>query len=227
MNADPKQLSVVNPAQAPATQAPAATMTGELAEVYNVATIFMQSGLFTDVKSKSQAMVKIMAGKEMGLGSFDSMRSMNIIQGKVTMTAELMARRVKASGVWDYYPVHNTESLCALQFTKHDKPVGEPVTFNMDDATRMGLAGKDNWKKQPAVMLFWRCFSKGARMHCPHLIGGAYLPDEISETQATAKVVELNHKLELEQNIHNAATADNSVSSADAEFELELVTDDA
>lgn len=218
MNADPKQL--------PATQP---QLTGELAEVYNVATIFMQSQLFTDVKSKSQAMVKIMAGKEMGLSPFDSMRSMNIIQGKVTLTGELMARRVKGSGVWDYYPVENTEKKCSLQFTKHDKPVGEPVSFTIEDAAQMGLTGKDNWKKQPAVMLFWRCFSKGARMHCPHLIGGAYIPEELSDAHTvSAKVVELNQKLEVGKQtpaVEGALSSGNEVAEP-IDFEFEEETDD-
>jgi len=47
----------------------------------------------------------------------------------------------------------------------------------------MGLAGKDNWKKQPKVMLQWRCTSAGMRFFAPDAICGmGYTPEELGAT---------------------------------------------
>jgi hypothetical protein len=54
----------------------------------------------------------------------------------------------------------------------------------MRDAEAMGLAGKDNWRKQPAVMLYNRAMSKGARQFCPDVFFGVavYSEGEIEQT---------------------------------------------
>jgi hypothetical protein len=63
---------------------------------------FAESGMFTDVKSAAQAIVKIQAGQEIGIPPFASMTGIHIIQGKPTIGAGLIASRVKGSGKYDY-----------------------------------------------------------------------------------------------------------------------------
>ena len=71
-------------------------------DALSVAETFFQSGMFTDIKSSSQAMVKIMAGQEFGIPPFAAMSGIHLIQGKPTIGAGLMAQRVKKSGKYSY-----------------------------------------------------------------------------------------------------------------------------
>jgi hypothetical protein len=47
-----------------------------------MALALFESQYFSDVKSKAQAIVKVMAGNELGLPPFASMTSIHIIKGK-------------------------------------------------------------------------------------------------------------------------------------------------
>ena len=67
-------------------------------DLQNVAKALVASGYFNDVRSLSQAMVKIMAGREVGIGPFASMRGVYIIKGNPAYEANIMAAMVKRSG---------------------------------------------------------------------------------------------------------------------------------
>jgi hypothetical protein len=145
------------------------------------AQLFVASNLFADTKGVAQAAVKILAGRELGLGPFEAMRDVNIIQGKTTLAAAQVSARIKKSGIYDFEIVEFTDKKTVLRFTKNGKALKPDVSFDMDDAKRLGLAGKDNYVKQARTMLFWRAVTMGARMHCPEVFGGPiYTPDEIS-----------------------------------------------
>lgn len=67
----------------------------------------------------------------------------------------------------------------------------EDVRYTYKDAQALGLVSKDNWKKQPGVMMYWRCFSKGANRVCPDLIGGLYTTEELASFTTNAPLIEL------------------------------------
>ena len=50
----------------------------------------------------AQLATKILAGQEMGYGPFASVQGIHVIQGKPTMSANLMASAVKNSARYDY-----------------------------------------------------------------------------------------------------------------------------
>lgn len=162
------------------TKAVAPVMSGELGEIQSLAHVFMQSGLFADTKSISQAMVKIMAGRELGLQPFAAMRDINIIQGKTTLAGAQIAARIKQSDTYDFLVLKYDDTGCTLQFTKNGKALSPNVEFTMQHAKQLGLAGKDNYTKQARTMLYWRAVTMGARMFCPHIFNGPiYTPDEL------------------------------------------------
>jgi hypothetical protein len=143
----------------------------------------LASGYFKDVQSASQAIVKILAGRELGFGAFASMTGVNIIQGKPTIGANLMAAAIKGTGKYNYRVVEMTDIACELEFYEAGKPVGKS-RFTMDDAQKAGLNGKDNWKRYPRNMLFARAISNGQRWYCPDACNGVtvYTPDEMGAT---------------------------------------------
>lgn len=61
--------------------------------------ILSQSGFFEDCKQAAQAVVKILAGAELGFPAFSSMCGIFIIKGKPAIGANLMAAAVKRSAL--------------------------------------------------------------------------------------------------------------------------------
>lgn len=157
------------------------------------------SGFFADSKSAAQAVVKILAGSELGFGPFASMTGVNIIQNKPVLAANLMAAAVKRNGKYNYRVVKHDEKTCSIDFYEGAEKVGNS-TFTMDDAAKAGVASKDNWKKYPRNMLFARALSNGQKWYAPDIFNGAtvYTPDELDATvdeegnvvNATAETVE-------------------------------------
>jgi hypothetical protein len=142
------------------------------------------SGFFPDSKQAAQAIVKILAGQELGFGAFASMTGVAVIQGKPAIGANLMAAAVKRTGKYNYRVLEMTAEVCELEFYEAGQPVGKS-RFDMKDANAAGLAGKDNWKKFPRNMLFARALSNGVKWYAPDIFNGAtvYTPDELGATE--------------------------------------------
>lgn len=147
-----------------------------LSELGNV---LAKSGFFADTREAGQAIVKVLAGREMGFGPIASMTGINIIKGRVSLSANLMASAVKRSGRYDYKVTENTVTACEIVFSEHGKETGRS-RFTMEDARK---AGTQNLDKFPRNMLFARAMSNGVRWYCPDVTNGpAYTPEELGET---------------------------------------------
>lgn len=147
-------------------------------DVMTVGKVFAESGFFSDSKQAAQAVVKIMAGQELGFPPVVAMTGINIVQGKVSIGAGLMGALVKKSGRYDYRIKRLDDKGCTVVFYDKGQAVYES-TFTEDDAKRASLLGKDNWNKHPKNMYFARAISNGARFVCPDVVTGVYTPDEL------------------------------------------------
>lgn len=142
----------------------------------NLGEVLAKSGFFADTREAGQAIVKVLAGREMGFGPIASMTGINIIKGRVSLSANLMASAVKRSGRYDYKVIENTVSACEIVFYENGKASGNS-RFTMDDARK---AGTQNLEKFPRNMLFARAMSNGVRWYCPDVTNGpAYTPEEL------------------------------------------------
>ena len=148
--------------------------------IQSAALALHKSGFFSDVKSEAQAIVKVMAGAELGLPPFASMSGIHIVQGKPVLGANVIATLVKNDPRYDYRIKVSTDKECILTWYEHGKPVGES-SFTWAEAQNAGLTGKDNWKKYASDMLFARALTRGARRFAPGIFGGApiYTPEEM------------------------------------------------
>jgi len=175
------------------------------AEAQSAAAAMSKSGYFQDSREASQALVKILAGQEMGFGPFSSMVGINIIQGKPAVGANLMAAAVKSSGRYDYRVKVMSETMCEIVFYQGKDEIGVSK-FTIEDARK---AGTKNLDKFPRNMLFARAISNGVKWYTPDVFNGApvYTPEELGATvdgegnviDATFKDVPVEPKPELEQ----------------------------
>lgn len=145
-------------------------------ELKELAEVFIQSGAFTDVKQTAQAMVKIIAGQELGFTPIVSMTGIHFFNGKVSIGANLIASLIKDSGKYEYKITEHTPEACSVVFYQNVngelKQLGVPVRYTIDDAKTAGLIGKDNWKKYPMDMLFAACIRQGGRRYCADVLRG-------------------------------------------------------
>lgn len=141
---------------------------------------FANSGFFKDATDLSKAVVKIAAGEELGLGPMGSMQGIHIIEGKPSLSANVLASLVKRHEAYDYLPVQITEEGAEIDFFQNGEKIGTSV-FTMKDAERANIAGKQNFKRYPKAMMFARALSQGVRWYCPDVTAGspAYVPEEL------------------------------------------------
>lgn len=149
-------------------------------EIERAAVAMTKSGYFQDVKDQAQAIVKILAGRELGFGAFASMQNIFIIQGRPSVGANLMASAVKGSPKYDYRVKEHSDAACAIEFYQLTGGKYEPLgvsKFTIEDAKK---AQTKNLDKYPRNMLFARAMSNGVRWYCPDVTGGpVYTPEEL------------------------------------------------
>lgn len=146
-------------------------------DVTNVASAMAKSGYFQDSREAAQAVVKILAGQELGLGPFASMTGIFIIQGRPSLGANIIATLIKNDPRYDYRVAEMTDEKCSIRFFEGGTAIGVSE-FTKEDAKR---AGTKNMDKFPRNMLFARAISNGARWFTPGIFGGApvYTPEEL------------------------------------------------
>jgi hypothetical protein len=162
--------------------------------------VFIKSGMFADVKSQAQAVVKIIAGREIGLAPMESMQNIYMTpQGKIGVMAKIVGALIKKSKKYDYVIEKLDETECIIAFFTIE---GEKRTeigksgFTAKDAARAGLINKDNYKNYPRNMNFARALMNGARWYTPDVYCG-YAVEEIEKAENVAGVVTLSENGEV------------------------------
>jgi hypothetical protein len=173
-----------------------------LKEPMALAEVFVQSGMFPDLKTQCQAVVKIIAGKEYGLTPLQAITDLYMVNGKVAMSAKLIAAAIKKSQKYDYHIDKMDNEECIISFFERTKEgqtkIGES-TFTIKDAARAGIVNKEVWKSYTKQMLFARAISIGGRSYCPDIIT-AYTPEEaedITEITPVIKTVSISAEGEV------------------------------
>ena len=164
-----------------------------------VARAFKESGMFPDLQSEAQAVVKIVAGQEVGFGPMAAMQAVQMIQGRPTFSANALAALVKRHPAYNYRTREHTAEVCSIEFFEDGEPCGIS-TFSMADAQAAGLNRNQTWQKYPKAMLFARALSQGVRWYAPDVTAGAaaYVPEEldgeaeIDETHAAPAGIQPN-----------------------------------
>ncbi|MEO0559408.1 MAG: hypothetical protein AAF170_14625 [Bacteroidota bacterium] len=152
-----------------------------LDEVVRIAGAFAKSGMFPDVRTAQQAVVKILAGREMGFPPIASMNGVHVVKGKATLGATLIAAAIKQHPRYDFRVAEISDQRVQIDFFERQpdgslEKIGESV-FTAADAKR---AGTQNMGKFPRNMLHARALTNGCRWFCPDVFGGpVYTPDEM------------------------------------------------
>jgi len=154
-----------------------------LKEPMSIGRIFAESGMFPDIKTQAQAVVKILAGKELGLSPFESMKNIYLVSGKLAIQSNALASLIKTNKKYDYKVETLTDKECKISFwllgdKKEEIGISE---FTFQDAAKAGLVNKENWKSYPKNMMFARALANGVRFYCPDAACGWHVQEEYED----------------------------------------------
>lgn len=147
-------------------------------DIEKMGTAISKSGLF-GMKTPDQAVALMLIAQAEGMHPAIAARDYHVIQGRPALKADAMLARFQTAGGkvnWDVY----TDAEVKATFSH---PAGGSVTLSwtLEQAKRIGLAGKDNWKNYPRAMLRARVISEGIRTVYPGCVVGVYTPEEVQD----------------------------------------------
>ena len=145
--------------------------------------------------SPADVLIAIGLGQSMGLSPAESLYRINVIKGKPSASAELIAAQVRKAGHKLRITKDDKAQSVTATIVRHDDP-DYPISETRDKAwaKQMGLMSQAQYVKQPMTMLTWRAITAVARVACPEaLYGVAYTPDELSDFDAPSMPAEAPH----------------------------------
>jgi hypothetical protein len=126
----------------------------------------------------------ILAGREIGIGPMESLQKIHVVDGRPSLSAELMRSLVLRAGHEIRYPVLTDDKVVA-EGRRSGSEDWTTVTWTMKDAQRIGVGGKQTWKQFPRQMLSARATSELCRLLFPDALGGiSVTPEELADEQA-------------------------------------------
>ncbi len=141
--------------------------------------VMLRSGFLPpSIKTAEQCLAIFMTGRELGIGMMESMRSINVIQGKPTVSPQLMLALANRTGEIEDQEI-NADPDGATVTIKRRGRKAHKEHFGIKEAEAMGLLTKDNYRKQPATMFKWRALAANLRVTFPDVLLGLYTPEEL------------------------------------------------
>jgi hypothetical protein len=128
----------------------------------------------------------ITMGNELKVPPLLALSQIAVIQGKPTLSADLMVGIARKSGACIYFKlIESTDSVATFETLRKDCDEPVRLSFTIEDAKNMGLTARDGWKKQPKVMLRKRCKAALCREVYEDVLAGMYAQEEIEAIQDT------------------------------------------
>ncbi len=126
---------------------------------------------------------------ELDIPPMQAINGINVIQGRPTVSPQLMIALIRRKIPNAYIKIEEHAGGCdctmARGTTNLEIEQGHKAKWDMGKASKMGLASKDNYIKQPQTMLRWRAVGEAARMIFPDILMGLYFPDELEHNELT------------------------------------------
>lgn len=153
-------------------------------ELEKMAGALSRSGLFN--KNPDQMIALMLIASAEGIHPAIAAMEYDVIQGRPALKGQAALARFQQAGGKIEWQVKSDAEAKAV-FT-HPQGGSLTVSWTMERARKMGLDGKDNWKKQPGVMLSWRCVAEGVRAVFPACLNRMYLAEEVQDFEPMKNV---------------------------------------
>lgn len=141
----------------------------------------------------ANAFVAAETGAALGLEPLQALASIAVINGRATLSSDLMAAVIRRAGHTLRIVENSPESVTATLIRADDKKFEFTVTWDKDKAVKAGLWGqKGPWSQYPTQMLRARAITEVARQGASEaLMGMIYSPEDFGATITdTGEVIE-------------------------------------
>jgi hypothetical protein len=136
------------------------------------------------INTAEKALAIMQKGRELGIPPMEAMSSINVIQGKPSVSPQLMLALARRTGELEDIQMDVSDKVANVT-VKRKGQSSYTTTFGIKEATDLQLIGKDNYKKQPGVMFQWRALAQNLRVTFPDAIAGLYLVEEMTQGEET------------------------------------------
>lgn len=130
------------------------------------------------IKTPEQVIAIALTGRELGIGMMEAIRGINVIQGKPSVSPQLMLALAIRTGQMESYAMRSDASGAVVTVKRKGWPE-HVAKFGPTEAKALGLDGKDNYKKQSGVMYQWRALAQALRFTFPDAVSGIYTFEEM------------------------------------------------
>lgn len=181
-----------------------------ISEQKDIAALYAQSTLVPEAfrGKPADVFVAVTLGQSVGISPIQSLSEINVIKGKPTMSASLIAAQVRKAGHKLRIEVCETpgQESATCTIIRRDDP-DHPFISRRDRAwaQRMGLLNNSNYVKQPATMLKKRAITDCARDACSEALCGIdYCKEEMSDFDEVKATVEEHEETTESPNVVEA-----------------------
>lgn len=142
----------------------------------------VSSKMYKGIGDKAGIMMIMLAARELGIPPMQALNGgINIIQGKVEISARMMSALIRKSG-HQIVVKECTENQCVLSGKRCDTGETQSSSFSVAEAQKAALVKPGSgWTKFPKDMCFARALSRLARQLFSDVIGMGYIEGEISQ----------------------------------------------
>jgi 5'-3' exonuclease len=156
-----------------------------MGDVITLSKYVHDSRLFAAAYGSPQAVLStVLAGRELGMQAMASLRAIHIVEGKPTLSADLIRAMVIRSGLATYFRcTERTATRATFETQRGDDP---PIalSFTIEEARLAWAKSQEKfdasaWGHNPADMLVARAGAKLARLVYPDVVHGLYAPEEL------------------------------------------------
>lgn len=185
-----------------------------------------KSNMWGGIKNPETAMVRIQAGRELGLQPIMALNKIHVLPaGDIIIATAVLGAVAMDQGVrWQI--LQKDTKGCRLRIYMLDGSIPEHTeSFMMEDAVRADLEWKDNYKKYPEEMFFNRCLSKGLRVFDPRIGAGFYTKEEMEDVQKFGKPPPQEREHREEEGIQDAEIVEDEVEEENFEEAVDEAMD--
>jgi hypothetical protein len=163
----------------------------------------VDSSLYPDIKSKANALAKIVIGNSLGVSPLMALQTIYLVDNKIGLEAQLIKKKLREAGYsWkqEYFDKQgqkinektDADKIWGISLTmNHENQDPETYIFTLAHAAQANLLNKTNWKNYPSLMLYHRCITIAARDYAPDCLHGmAYTKEELEGIPAEIVTIE-------------------------------------
>ncbi len=149
-----------------------------VADIERMATAVAKSGLF-GIKTPEQGVALMLIAQAEGMHPAIAARDYHVIQGRPALKADAMLARFQTAGGSVTWKVYTDTEVTGI--FSHPQGGSLELTWTFEQARKIGLTDKDNWRKYPRAMLRARVISEGIRTVYPGCVVGVYTVEEVQD----------------------------------------------